>query len=163
MIPPMSGTPPFDSAAAHRWFAAEYFNRTWDLLDKPERTPEEDERMISLCHASLAHWQDRADCQPRNLSIGYWQLSRVLATLGQGQNASHYGRLCLAASTAEPPFYLGYAYEALARAAAVSGDHATAREHLDKAGQLATQITKAEDRQTLEADLAAIVNMFKGT
>jgi hypothetical protein len=159
----MSGTPPFDSTAAHRWFAAEYFNRTWDLLDKPDRTPEEDERMVSFCHASIAHWQDGADCQPRNLSIGYWQLSRVLATLGQGQNAGHYGRLCLAASTAEPPFYLGYAYEALARAAAVSGDHAAAREHLDKASRLAAQVAKEEDQKALEEDLTTIVNMFKRT
>lgn len=157
----MPATPPFDAAAAHRWFAADYFNRTWDLLDMPERTSEDNERMISLCHASLAHWRERADCQPRNLSIGYWQLSRVLATLGKGEDAGHYGRLCLGVSAAEPPFYLGYAHEALARAATVTADHATAREHLDKAGQLATQVTKAEDRQALETDLAAIASMLK--
>ena len=74
--------PQFEPAAAHRWFSADCFNRVWALLEKAGRTPAEDERMISLCHASLAHWRERMDCTTRNLSIGYWQLSRVYAVLG---------------------------------------------------------------------------------
>ena len=43
--------------------------------------------MISVAHASLALWRMREDCMDHILSIGYWQLSRVRAVQGQGDNA----------------------------------------------------------------------------
>lgn len=55
----------------HKKLSADCFNRTWELLDKKERTKEDDGRMTSLAHASLAHWRMREDCTDRNLSIGY--------------------------------------------------------------------------------------------
>ena len=82
----------------HKKLSADCFNRAWELLDKKERTAEENERMISLAHASPAHWRMREDCTDRNLSVGYWQLSRVYAVLGQGNNAECYGGLCLRVS-----------------------------------------------------------------
>lgn len=148
--------PPFDLACAHRWFSADCFNRVWSLLDKPDRAPEECERMVSLAHASLAHWRERADCTAQNLSIGYWQVSRVCAVLGQAENARHYGELCLAASASEPPFYLGYAHEALARAAKQAGNAASAAEHLATARLLAAQVTDAGERGALESDLTGL-------
>lgn len=154
----MSDSPPapFDLAKAHRWFSADCFNRVWSLIDKPDRTPDECERMVSLAHASLAHWRERADCTPQNLSIGYWQVARVYAVLGQAENARRYRELCLQASAAEPPFYLGYAHEALARAAKLAGNAAVAAEHLATARQLAAQVTDAGERGALESDLAGL-------
>jgi hypothetical protein len=152
----MSESPPFDLACAHRWFSADCFNRVWALLDKPDRTPEEGERMISLAHASLAHWRERVDCTAQNLSIGYWQLSRVYAVLGQVENARRYGRLCLDVSGAEPLFFLGYAHEALARAETLAGNPAAAQHHLAEARRLAALVADAEERRALENDLATL-------
>jgi hypothetical protein len=152
----MSQSPPFDLARAHRWFSAECFNRVWALLDKADRTPDECERMISLAHASLAHWRERADCAPGKLSIGYWQVARVYAVLGQADNARRYGRLCLEASAAETPFLLGYAHEALARAEKLAGNASAALSHLAEAHRLAALVADAEDRRLLEADLAGL-------
>lgn len=149
----MSETPPFDLARAHRWFSADCFNRVWALLDKPDRTPDECERMISLAHASLAHWRERADCTAQNLSIGYWQVSRVHAVLWQAENARRYGRLCLDVSGAEPPFYLGYAHEALARAEKLAGNAIVAQQHLAEARRLAELVADAEERAALNSDL----------
>ena len=101
----------------HKKLSADCFNRTWELLDKKNRTAEENERMTSLAHASLAHWRMREDCTDHNLGIGYWQLSRVCSVLGQGNNAERYGGQCLHVSGKETPFYLAYAHEALTRAA----------------------------------------------
>jgi predicted Ser/Thr protein kinase len=140
----------------HPELSADYFNRTWELLEKKDRTPEEDERMISMSHASLAHWRQREDCKPRNLSIGYWQISRVYAVLAQGDNAWRYGQLCLEHSGGEPAFYLAYAHEALARAAKVKGDAAAFEEHLKQARQLADKVTDAEEKGMLQADLVAL-------
>jgi len=148
--------PPFDLASAHRWFAADCFNATWTLLDKLSRTPEECERMISFAHASLAHWREQAGCTAQNLSIGYWQLSRVYAVLGQTENARHYGQLCLDISAAEPPFYLGYAHEALARAEKLAGNSTAVQHHLDEARRLAALVSDAQERAALENDLAGL-------
>ncbi|MEZ5387985.1 MAG: hypothetical protein R3F13_20960 [Prosthecobacter sp.] len=141
----------------HKKLSAECFNRTWELLDKKERTHEEEERMISLAHASLTHWRMRDDCTDQNLSIGYWQISRVYAVLGQGENARRYAELCLAASGKEPPFYLGYAHEALARAAQLNKDRAAFDTHLAEAKTLAAKVSEADERKMLEDDLESLV------
>jgi hypothetical protein len=154
----MSDSPPFDLARAHRWFSADCFNRVWTLIEKPDRTPDDNERMVSLAHAALAHWRERADCTQRNLSIGYWQLSRVYAVLGQVENARHYGRLCLEASANEPPFYLGYAHEALARAERLAGNSVAARHHLAEAERLAALVADAQERAALTSDLAQLAS-----
>jgi tetratricopeptide (TPR) repeat protein len=49
--------PPFDAAVAHKWFAVEFNNRAWDLVEKQERTPEEALEMIHAAHAAATHWQ----------------------------------------------------------------------------------------------------------
>ncbi len=148
--------PSFDIAAAHKYFSAGCFNSAWTLIDKAERTADENEQMLALAHASVWHWRERDDCKPRNLSIGYWQLSRVYALIRHGERAAHYGALCLAVSADEPPFFLGYAHEALARAAALVGDVTAMSEHLAQAQGLAEMVQEAEDRQLLLADLQTI-------
>ena len=150
--------PEFDLLAAHKYFAANCFNATWDLLDKSDRTPEEDEQMIRLSMASLWHWTQREDFTKKNESIGYWQISRVYAVLGQADDARKYGHLCLAASQDQSvePFYLGYAYEALARAGSIAGNSEEMNEYLKKARQAAAQVKETESRQMLESDLDTI-------
>ena len=152
----MPPAPSFDLAAAHRWFATDCFNRVWELLDKPDRSSDDDERMISLCHASLAHGRERSDCAPLSLSIGYWQLSRVYAVLGLAEGAGRYGNLCLGTSAGLPPFYLAYAHEALARTAKLTGDTEALARHRAEAGRLALEVADAGECQALEADLTSL-------
>jgi hypothetical protein len=149
----MGNTPEFDVDAAHRFFSAECFNRAWDLIDKPEHTPEEAERMIHLAHASVWHWSQRPDCQPRNLAVGYWQLSRVYAVCRDPARAAAYGRRSLEASQGQGPFLTGYAHEALARAASAAGDAATMQDHLARARALMEEVADPEERALLRADL----------
>ena len=147
-----------DEESAHRYFSVECFNRAWGLIDKPDRTQEEDEEMIRLSLASAWHWSQRPDCTTKNISISYWQTSRVYALLKQPDNARRYGQLCLEASQGEgiPPFYLAYAYEALARAEAVAGNKEKAKIYIAEAQQTAEGIDKPEDKQPLLDDLAAV-------
>ena len=152
----MSATPPFDAVQAHRHFSAECFNRAWDLIDKAGRSPQEEEQMLLLPLASLWHWTQRPDCTPRNLSIGCWQASRVYALLGQAENARRFGEKCLEHSAGEPPFYLGYAHEALARAALVAGDRERLAQHLERARELAAAVTDADARTALQRDLESL-------
>jgi tetratricopeptide (TPR) repeat protein len=154
----MSKGPDFDMQTAHRRFAVDCFNQAWDLIDKPDRTPEEDEEMVRLTQASHWHWKQREDYTPKNEAISYWQTSRVYALLERAEEARRYGQLALKASQAGDvePFYLGYAYEALARAEALAGNRAEAEAYLSAARDVASKITEAEDRKLLLDDLETI-------
>ena len=155
----MPKKPDFDQQAAHKYFSAGCFNAAWDLIDKVDRTSEEDEDLIRLSIASQWHWTQREDYSDTNASIAYWQISRVYAILGEVENARKYGQLCLEASRGEDvaPFFLGYAYEALARAESVSGDKDKIDDFLTKARDTAQQVKKADERKMLEDDLDTIL------
>ncbi len=155
----MSEGPGLDLQAAHRYFSAACFNQAWDLIDKAERTPGEDERMLQLSLASTWHWTQRSDCAPSNLSVGYWQTSRIYAILGQADNARRYGLMSLDACQHEGvlPFYLGYAYEALARAEMVAGDREKMMGYLAQANDALERITEDDEaRSMLQNDLKTI-------
>ena len=148
----------FDHQAAHKYFSAHCFNRAWELIDKSERTPEEDEQMIRLSLASQYHWSQREDSSSTNASIGFWQTSRIFALIGQVDNARRYGQLCLDASQEEgvEPFYLGFAYEALARAEALAGNEQEMKAFLDNAKSAAEKIDKEDEKKMLLDDLETI-------
>jgi hypothetical protein len=146
----------FDLVAAHKHFSAWCFNRAWELIEKPDRTEEEVRLMVALSHASIFHWISQSDCTDRNLSVGYWQASRIQALIGNAQEATRHGRTCLGYSANLEPFYLGYAYEALARAASLMNDAANMADYLDRAESLAEQVPDEHDRQLLAADLAQL-------
>jgi hypothetical protein len=160
----MGDKPDFDVEAAHKYFSADCFNRVWGLLDKPERTPEENQDMVNLCLASVWHWTERGDCTDTNMSVGYWQASRVYATIGLPDEARRYGLLCLDASQGPDilPFYLGYAYEALARAETVAGNKDKAREHLTKSRHIGESLPDPDAKKHLLADLDELGSMLKG-
>jgi hypothetical protein len=154
----MAKKPDFDLSAAHKYFSADCFNKTWNYIDKPTRKTSEEDAMLRLSLASLWHWTQREDCTDTNLSIGYWQVARVFALLRQADNARHYGELCLEVSQKEgvEPFYLGYAYEALARAEHVAGNLDKKEDLLVQAHQTATSIADAEEKKMLLKDLATL-------
>jgi hypothetical protein len=148
----------FDLSAAHKHFSVHCFNRAWDLIDKPHRTPEEDAEMLHLSVASLWHWTQRADCTKTNLSVSYWQVSRAYALVGRAEEARRYGQLCLDVSQGDEvlPFYRGYAYEALARAESVAGNAEKRAAYVAAARQEAAIMSDPEAQQLLLDDLATI-------
>lgn len=152
----MPKEPDFDVAAAHRYFSAEGFNRAWDFIDKPDRTPAETDDMIQAAHASAWHWRQRADCTNDKISISYWQLSRVYALAGESRLAARYGNLCLEVSRGQTPFLIGYAYEALARAAAVAGDGNAGRKYLEKAREFLSKVTDPDEEEFLKKDIDSV-------
>ncbi len=156
---------PLDVATAHEHFSVECFNEAWALLDRTDRSSEDDQRMIELCLASLWHWTQRRDCSDTNMSIGYWQASRVYATLGLAGEAMRYATLCLEASNRPnvPAFYAGYAYEAMARAAHVAGHLEAAREHLAESRTIAHGLTEPSHKEQLLADLDALDHRLGAT
>lgn len=154
----MALTNDFDELAGHRFFSAACFNRAWDLIEKPDRTADEDEAMLQLGMASMWHWSQRPDHTAKNISISAWQVSRIYSLLSQPENARRYGRMCLEASQTPgvSPFYLGYAYEALARAEAFAGDREQMEAYLKQAHKVADTLNEPDSKQQLLDDLATI-------
>ncbi|MCU0509845.1 MAG: hypothetical protein MUC34_15950 [Anaerolineae bacterium] len=155
----MSSEPSFDMQAAHEHFSTTCFNQAWDLIEKEVRTPDEEERMLNLSMASLWHWTQRPDCGSKELSIGYWQIARIFAITGRPENATWYAEKCreVTEDADLPPFYLGYSYEALARAAMAGRNRQAAVEYIAQARELAKREQSDEDRQLLLDDLATIL------
>ena len=152
----MTQDPSFDANKAHRYFSADCFNKAWELIEKTNRTPAEDEQMIRLNQASLWHWTERDDCKGANMSIGYWQASRIHAILGRAEEARRYGLLCLENSPQESPFLQAYAYEALARAENAAGNGRKAEQYRVEALRLAESVKDSEDRDQILNDLKTI-------
>lgn len=141
--------------AVHQHFSATCFNECWNFIDKAQRSPEETEMMLLLANTSFWHWTQRSDATKQHFSVGYWQLSRVHALAGHVDLARTYGERCLSVSEegALDPFYLGYAYEALARTEQAAGIPAKAKQWLALAFAELEKVQDPESRSYLEADL----------
>lgn len=140
----------------HRKFAVDCFNRTWDLIEKTERTPEDDARMIHMAHTSRYHWGEIGT--PLNFARGDWQISRVYAILGQGKNALIYAESCiqLCIENQFGDFDLAFAYESAARAFAVLGDTKMMNKHLALAKDVGQVIEKDDDRKYFFSELETV-------
>lgn len=133
------------------------FNQTWELIDSPKRSPEGDLDMITLAHASLWFWKHHEGHTPTNLSIGYWQLSRVYALVGDGMMAARFGQACVDVSddASVDTFYLAYGYEALARACTLLGQTEAASRHIERARHVLIR-SKETETDALLTDLKGL-------
>ncbi len=140
----------------HARMASDLFNLTWDLLDKTDRTPADNDKMIHAAHASRFHWGEIGTAL--NLARGEWQVSRVYATLGRPEPALYHGRrsLELCEQNGIADFDLAFAHEALARGYALAGDTAKAQAHIAAARKAAEAIAKAEDRDYFLSQLKSV-------
>lgn len=114
--------------------------------------------MIHLCHTSFWNWTQVEDHTPQNISIGYWQLSRVYSVVGNGGQALYYADQCVKVSTeAElPPFFIAYAYEARARAQLVLKQLTKAGESLELAGEFINFVKIEESKKLVETDVVEL-------
>jgi hypothetical protein len=143
----------------HRALGADYFNKTWTLMELTTRTPEQDDEMIHCAHASAYHWQQVGT--RANRARSEWQCSRVHVILGQIDQALYHARRCheIAAANEDgsmEDWDLAGAYEALARAHLAAG-HREEAAHWAKLGRETTAaLGDDDDRKVFEADFATI-------
>jgi hypothetical protein len=108
----------------HRRFAVELFNRSWDLLEQPDRSSDEDAEMLAAAFGSAWHWQQVGTAE--NIALGDHQISKVASHVGQPALALHYARRALEAIETGHfgDWQVAAAYEGMARASAANGDDA---------------------------------------
>ena len=140
----------------HRRLAMDLFNRVWELLDKTDRTASEIDEMIHAAHASRYHWGEIGT--PLEFERGEWQISRVYSTLKRSEPALAHAERCLEICEANGigDFDLAFAYEALARAHAVSGDVTKTREFTALAEAAAAAIEDEGDREYAIGEIANV-------
>ncbi len=142
-------------ALDHREWGRRSNQRVWELLGDGKPAADTIDELIHAVHASQWHWSHGGGSL--EAQRGEWMLSHVYAVLGNGPAALRHARRCHEVTEAEgyDGFDRAYAFEALARAYAVSGDNAAAYEWRDRATAAGKLIAGDEDRKIFEADLAA--------
>lgn len=142
----------------HRALGAGLFNKTWDLLEIEQRTPDQDDEMVDTAHASAWHWRQVGTTA--NRARGHWMLARVYSVLGRAPEALHHARraneILEAGGDGIEDWDRPSAAEAMARALWVAGDLDGARAWKARGEALAAQIAEDEDRKIITNDLATV-------
>jgi DNA-binding transcriptional MerR regulator len=144
--------------ATHRTLGAALFNHVWTLLEKADRTADDDAEMVHAAHASRFHWSRADGVPPENLARGEWQCSRVYAVLGRAEPALWHAEQCrrILEANVVADFDIAAAYEALARAHAVAGDTAGADTWRARATDALDGIADPDDREIIAGDIATL-------
>jgi tetratricopeptide (TPR) repeat protein len=144
----------YTEAEAHRFFAIQFNGQTWDLLDKPERSKEEDELMVYSAHASCRHWLEAGTGVHHQR--GEWMIARVYSVLGLGEAALRHAERCLELTEEHADlvedFDQAFAYESVARAHAVAGNREQALQYIELAHQAGEAIEADENKKIFVGD-----------
>jgi tetratricopeptide (TPR) repeat protein len=150
----MSDTQRYTLPQAQLEFAKSIFNSIWGLLEKPDRSPEENLEMLLAAYASLYHWKKAGTAVHEQR--GSWMISRVYQALAKTEDALEWAQRCFKINQEHPTemedFDHAYAQEALARAYALAGDHVKALRHWKQAASLGDQIEDPEDQKIFLED-----------
>jgi hypothetical protein len=140
----------------HRKSAVDSFNLVWSLLDKEDRTKQEDDKMVHAAHASRFHWGEIGT--PVESERGEWQISRVYAVLNRPQSALYHAKRCLEICTENEikDFDIAFAYEAMARAYAAAGEKSECEQYIGLAKEAGEQIEDKENRDMFFGELETV-------
>jgi len=143
--------------ATHRRLAVDLYNRSWRLLELTDRTPDQEDELVHVTHASCYHWREVGG--PRQQRIGENQCARVYAALGHSEPALRHATHCLdLVRTGDDleDWELASAFEVLARAHAAAGDHAEADRYAALARDELDGVTDPDDREIIAGQLAEL-------
>jgi hypothetical protein len=141
---------------AHRRFAVNSFNLVWNLLDKEPRTKEEEDQMVNAAHASRFHWGEIGTSL--EFERGEWQISRVYSVLSRPEEAWFHAQRCLdiCKKSDIEDFDIAFAYESMARAAAVGGRSAEAEKYMKLAREAGDQIEEQGNKDYFFSELKTV-------
>jgi|SRR6056297_422133 len=140
----------------HKQMAISLFNGTWDLLDNPDRTKDEEAEMIHMAHASCYHWSVIGT--PLEIERGEWQISRVYSTLKLPESALFHADKCLTICRENDygDFDLAFAYEGLARGYWLKNETANFQKYYQLAERAGKEIKEKDDQDYFFSELKSI-------
>lgn len=145
------------SEEEHRKFAVDLFNLVWNLLNKKDRSKDDDYKMVHAAHASRFHWGEIG--APLHFERGEWPISRVYSVLKRSEPALHHSKRCLeiCMENGVGDFEIAFAYEAVARAHAIAGNKKECQKNIQLAKEAGEQIAKKEDKDYFFSELKTII------
>lgn len=150
----MSEEKTYTEAEAHRFFAIQFNGKTWDLLEKAERSKEDDDLMVLSAYASLRHWLEAGTGVHHQR--GEWLIARVYSVLGVSEGALYHANRCLELTEQHKDlvedFDWAFAYEGVARANAVAGNRDEALAYIKKAEKAGETIADEQSKEIFAAD-----------
>lgn len=152
------------SKEQHRSLGVELFNKTWEYMEKADRSAMEDAAMLETAYASSFHWSLCGTALNRQRS--FWLISRVYAVLSFPDPCIFFAELCREvtenALEEMKDFDVAFSYEALARAYALGGVMDKASMYYRLALESGKKIQDPDDRQVFMADIhTGILASFK--
>ena len=140
----------------HRTIAVERYNHCWDLLERDERSQDEDVELLTAAFTSRYHWSFAGG--PEQWTISDWMVSRAAADIGEGSLALTFAlRASSAAQEFDAPDWLvASVAEGVARAYGALGDDRARDEWLVNAERLVAAIADDEDRDLIASQLASV-------
>lgn len=139
-----------------REFAVAAFNATWALIERTDRTADDDLAMLLAAMASRWHWDAAGGSEQwRN---GDWQVAHVASLLGFGDLALRFAERTLRSALEEglDGWALASAHEGMARAYATLGDVEGRRRHVAEAEAALAREADEEDREVIAGQLASV-------
>jgi hypothetical protein len=145
-----------DSDEVHREIGVDRFNATWDLIDKQDRSADDDVELLLSAMTSRWHWGRVGG--PEEISTGDWQVAHAASLVGLGDLALLFARRNLATAEAQgwSGWRLASAHEGVARACAVGGDRTGRDEHVAAAEAALAAEPDDEERQIVAEQLATV-------
>jgi hypothetical protein len=145
-----------DEREAHQYFAIQTFNGAWELIDKAERTPDDDAEMLQRAFASRWHWGFVGGVQ--QTMTGDWQIAHCASLAGLGALAQRYAQRALEACEREGwgDWQRASMLEGMARAAAAAGDDAGHAKYYALAEEAVAAIAEDGDRNLIASQLATV-------
>jgi hypothetical protein len=139
---------------AQRVFAPSLNAVTWALLQKPDRTPEDNDKMLAAAFASAFHYLEVG--KPAHHQRSMWLISRVYCVLGNAAEALRHARRCLEMTEKHrdqmADYDAAFALEAMARANALAGNMEEAKRFHALAAEGAATIEDPEHRRVFEEE-----------
>ncbi len=125
--------------------AIECFNKTWDYLDMPTRSEQDDLEMIHCAHASRFLWGQVGENV--HFARGEWLISKVYVQINDGESAIRHAKACLQISIESKleAFDLAFAHEAMAQAYKLLKDVEGMRVHRDNAYEALNTLAQEDE------------------
>ena len=137
----------------HRTQGVTAHQETWELLEKTDRSADDDAALLASAYASSYHWARAAGRSPANSARADYLIAKALLATGRTADALASADACLAACSTHGlvDFDLAYALEIRARALQALGR--TSEAEADWAAALAVPIANPEDAEWFERDV----------
>jgi hypothetical protein len=145
-----------DEREAHQFFAVEAFNGAWAMIDKADRTDDDNAAMLERAFASRWHWGFVGGAP--QVATGDWQIAHVASLLGYGWMAQFYAQRAFDTCEREGwgDWQRASMLEGMARAAAAAGDADAHARYYALATEAVAAIEQDEDRELIASQLATV-------